>query len=510
MMKNPQFGFVARPFTGKFHFGATPLAGRKPQALPIRAWPWRQQIACLQAVTAAMVIIAFPAFSAPVFTPTSVPLPGVAYSSVACGDFNNDGKPDVLLTGADASFNGICQIWQNGSNNVFTKLNTSLPGISSSAGARGDFDNDGRLDLLLTGFAGVNGNNFPIYLSQVWRNLGDGTFTNLQAGLPGVNTGAVALGDYDNDGNLDILLTGYSSTGAIAQVWRNLGNGTFTNINARLPGVFYSSVAWGDYDNDGLLDILLTGTSNGFGNTAVTQLWRNLGNGSFGKINTGLPGVLLGAGAWGDFDRDGLLDLLLTGHTSTGAVSQVWRNLGNGAFSNLNVGLPGVHQSSVALADYDNDGELDIVLAGTGTQTNLICQVWRNTGSGVFTNLNTGLPGFRSGSVAWADFDSDGRLDLLLTGLDGGGVPLLTIHHNNTGLSSVFAPRINRLKALSNGGCQLSFAGEIGFGYTVWASTNLIQWSALGIPNESGFGAFQFTDRQTANSRSRYYRLSRP
>lgn len=510
MIKSPQSGFVRRPVTGKFQFGTTPLAGRKPQALPIRARPWRERIACLQAATAAMVFIAFPAFSAPVFAPASIPLPGVAYSSVACGDFNNDGKPDVLLTGADASFNGICQIWQNGSPGVFTRLSSSLPGLSSSAVARGDFDNDGRLDLLLTGFAGVNANGFPMYLSQIWRNLGDGTFTNLQAGLPGVDTGAVALGDFDNDGNLDVLLTGYSSTGAVAQVWRNLGNGSFSNINAGLPGVFYSSVAWGDYDNDGLLDILLTGTSNGFGNTAVTQLWRNLGNGAFTKISINLPGVLLGAVAWGDFDQDRRLDILLTGKADTGAVSQVWRNLGNGSFTNLNVGLPGVSQSSVALADYDNDGKLDIVLAGTGTQTNLICQVWRNTGSGVFTNLNAGLPGFRSGSVAWADFDSDGRLDLLLTGLDVGVNPLLHVYHNNTALSSTSGPRINRLKTLSDGGCQLSFDGETGFGYTVWASTNLIQWSALGIPNDGGPGAFQFIDRNTTSTQSRYYRVSQP
>ena len=379
-----------------------------------------------------MVVIASPAFSSPVFTLASVGLPAVSHSSVACGDFNNDGKTDVLLTGADGSFTGICQIWQNGRHGVFTKLNASFPGISSSAVARGDFDNDGRPDLLLTGFAGVDANSFPVYLSQVWRNLGNGTFANIQAGLPGVNTGAVALGDFDNDGNLDILLTGYSSTGAVAQVWRNLGNGTFTNINVGLPGVFYSSVAWGDYDNDGLPDILLTGTSNGFGNTAISQVWRNLGNGSFTKISIGLPGVLQGAVAWGDFDRDGRLDILLTGNASTGAVSQVWRNLGNGSFTNLNAGLPGVHQSSVALADYDNDGQLDIVLAGAATQTNFICQVWRNTGNGVFTNLNAGLPGFRSGSIAWADLDSDGRLDLLLTGLDGGDVPILRVYHNDT------------------------------------------------------------------------------
>jgi hypothetical protein len=488
------------------------MAAGKPAVSPIRTWFWQRWPAGLQTVALATVAIVFPAFSAAatsVFTLTNAALPGVANSSVVCGDFNNDGKPDVLLTGSGGSFTPICQVWQNQSNGLFTNLNAALPGISSSAVARGDFDNDGRADLLLTGYAGVDENNFPVYISQVWHNLGNGIFTNLQAGLPGVDTGAVAFGDFNNDGNLDILLTGYSSTGAVAQVWRNLGNRTFTNMNVGLPGVLYSSVALGDYDNDGNLDILLTGTADGFGNTAVTQLWRNLGNGSFTNISTGLPGVTQGAAAWGDFDQDGRLDILLTGYTQTGAVSQVWRNLGNGSFTNMNAGLPGVYQSSVALADYDNDGKLDIMLAGLDSLSHPISQVWRNTGNWVFTNINAGFTGIHSGSVAWADFDNDGRLDLLLAGLDPVGNPILQVYHNNTALSSTSAPRIYGLKPLANRGHQLSFGGQSGFGHTVWASTtDLVHWTALGVPNEASPGTFQFTDLSAANVR--LYRVSRP
>ena len=90
----------------------------------------------------------------------------------------------------------------------------------------------------------------------------------------------------------------------------------FTNINAGLPGVLYCSVALGDYDNDGQLDILLTGTANGFGNGAITQLWRNLGDGQFAKISTDMPAVSQSAVACGDFDEDGRLDILLTGYAS--------------------------------------------------------------------------------------------------------------------------------------------------------------------------------------------------
>jgi hypothetical protein len=512
-MENSHFVCFHCPVVGSRESASRSMAAGKPAAPLIRAQSWPRWLACLQTVLVTTVAIAFPAFSAvaaSVFTLTNVALPGVAYSSVVCGDFNNDGKPDVLLTGADGSFNPICQFWQNRSSGLFSNLNAALPGLSSSAVALGDFDNDGRLDLFLTGFAGVDASSFPIYLSQVWHNLGNGNFTNVQAGLPGVNTGAVALGDFDNDGRLDILLTGYSSTGAVAQVWRNLGNGKFTNCNVGLPGVLYSSVAVGDYDNDGKLDILLTGTPNGFGSAAIIQLWRNLGNGIFTNISVDLPGVSQGAVAFGDFDQDGGLDILLTGYSKTGAVCQVWRNLGNGSFTNMNVGLPGVYQSSVALGDYDNDGKLDIVLAGVDIHTNSIFQVWRNTGNWVFTNISAGLPGIHSGSLAWADFDNDGRLDLLLAGLDNTGNPMLQVYHNNTASSNASIPRLNSRKTLGNGGYQLSFDGQIGFGYRVWASTDLTQWTTLGAPNEGSPASFQFSDFSAPSLHSRFYRLTKP
>jgi len=99
---------------------------------------------------------------------------------------------------------------------------------------------------------------------------------NINAGLPGVcglnnGNGSVAWGDYDNDGRLDILLTGFSASGSIAQVWRNTRTG-FVNSYVVLPGLYDGSAAWGDYDNDGRLDILLTGYS-ALG--PIAQVWRN-------------------------------------------------------------------------------------------------------------------------------------------------------------------------------------------------------------------------------------------
>src|SRR6185503_19050000 len=236
-------------------------------------------------------------------------------------------------------------------------------------------------------------------------------------GLPGLYASSVAWGDYDNDGRLDFLLTGYGGS-PVSQVWRNTGSG-FSNVTASvapgLPGVRYSSVAWGDYDNDGRLDFLLTGSG-------ISQVWRNTGGG-FSNVTAsvapGLPGVQYSSVAWADSNNDGRLDFLLTGS----GISQLWRNTGSG-FSNVTAsvapGLPGVSYGSVAWGDYDNDGRLYFVLTGYGSGGGpYVPQLWRNTGS-AFSNVTAsvapGLPGLACSTVAWGDYDNDGRLDFLLTG----------------------------------------------------------------------------------------------
>src|SRR5262249_37084670 len=120
-----------------------------------------------------------------------------------------------------------------------------------SSVAWGDYDNDGDLDILFTGSG----------IAKIFRNDGGNAFAEVPLQAGGRSRGSVACGDYDNDGDLDVLLSGSSALGAesVTEVYRHDGNDTFTSIGAALPSVWFSSAAWGDYDNDGDLDILLAG-----------------------------------------------------------------------------------------------------------------------------------------------------------------------------------------------------------------------------------------------------------
>jgi len=353
------------------------------------------------------------------FTDSNAGLEGLFYSSLAWADYDGDGLLDFLLTGQGSSV--VTQLHRNTGAGFELQTGSNFPFANVQLGsvAWGDYDNDGDPDILLTGLD----ENLSTTYAQIYRNDG-GAFTDISAGLTGVARSSVAWGDYDNDGDLDILLTGADgSNNPVSKIYRN-DDGVFTDISAGLTGVYDGSAAWGDYDNDGDLDILLTGSdSNTFPYNPIAKLYRN-DDGIFTDIGAGLTGVWTSSVAWGDYDNDGNLDILLTGGSSWDGsawprVTTLYRNDGAGGFVDSGVTLIAVSFSAVAWGDYDNDGDLDILL--TGGDANIIgdpvstTRIYRND-DGIFTDIGAGLAGVYSGSVAWGDYDNDGDLDILLAG----------------------------------------------------------------------------------------------
>ncbi|MHB8060092.1 MAG: FG-GAP repeat domain-containing protein [Gaiellaceae bacterium] len=354
------------------------------------------------------------------FTEIPAGLTGAYYGGSAWGDYNSDGKLDVVVTGYSGTA-AISKLYRNNGDGSFTEIPAGLTGAYYSSVAWGDYNSDGRPDIALTGYSGTAS------FSKIYRNNGDGSFTEIPAGLTGVLFGSIAWGDYNSDGKPDILLAGHNGTVPTALLYRNNGDGSFTEIPAGLTGVIYGSVAWGDYSSDGKPDILLTGNT---GTATTSKLYRNNGDGSFTEIPAGLTGVYFGQAAWGDYNSDGKPDIALTGYSGTAAVSKLYRNNGDGSFTEIPAGLIPLYYGSVAWGDYNSDGKPDLLLAGhTGTTPTTL--LYRNNGDGTFTDAGTGLTAAYNGSVAWGDYNSDGKLDILLQGVTT-TTPVLKIFRNTT------------------------------------------------------------------------------
>jgi len=367
--------------------------------------------------------------AAQTFTAIADTLEGAYYSAVAWGDYDNDGDLDILATGLSAK--GIqAKIYRNDSTH-FVDANVALEGVEFGAVAWGDDDHDGDLDILLTGNSTVFG---PI--ARGYRNE-SGSFVDLDAGLIGLSSSACAWGDYDNDGDLDILLAGFlPAQGPVAIIYRNDRN-QFVDSQITLPGIYEGSVAWGDYDNDGDLDILLTGIDNA--SQHVSQIYRNDG-GSFVDIGAPLTGVSSSAAAWGDYDNDGDLDLVLSGFSDAGEATEVYQNEA-GNFTNINAALTGAYTGAVAWGDYDNDGDLDLLLTGrTFADTTHLAIVYQNDG-GSFSDIAAGLIGLRESAAAWGDYDNDGDLDILLAGVNDKAGVFLKVYRND-GAKANTAPAV--------------------------------------------------------------------
>ncbi len=332
---------------------------------------------------------------------------------VAFGDYDNDGDLDIYLT--NGRHRSTDRLYRNNGDGTFTDVGQSA-GVADPGWGRGiafgDCDNDGDLDIYLVNM----GEN------RLYRNNGDGTFTDVAASA-GVddNTasaemhdsgvgGVIAFGDYDQDGDLDI----YLAPEGMNRLYRNNGDGSFIDVG-QSAGVADTGdgngVAFGDYDNDGDLDIYLANNRGG-----PNRLYRNNGDGSFIDVgqSAGVADTGWGQGiAFGDYDNDGDLDIYLA--NTSGGPNRLYRNNRDGTFTDV-AAMVGVadtgNGNGVAFGDYDNDGDLDIYLVNAGLQPN---RLYRNNGDGSFTDVgqSVGVADTGGGNgVAFGDYDNDGDLDI--------------------------------------------------------------------------------------------------
>ena len=277
------------------------------------------------------------------------------YGSPIWGDFNNDGKADVLVI----NHGNPSSMFRNNGNGTFTDIRQTS-GITSSGdrhgAAWGDYNNDGYLDLFIT-IGADRGSDIGNKQDQLYKNNGNETFTDVT-----ISTGtdnrfgrgrSVNWVDFNNDGNLDLFVKNHQSQNVL---FLNNGNGTFTDVAtsagiADAPGDVSS---WADYNNDGYMDLFIT-------SGAVDQLWRNNGDGTFTEVTTpaGLKKAWYGQGiALGDYNNDGFIDFYIArGYHDTEDVL-VW-NSSHISFSDLE----SIEEDGLDFSTTGNEVIFDLFLA---------------------------------------------------------------------------------------------------------------------------------------------------
>jgi hypothetical protein len=357
------------------------------------------------------------------FTDINAPLPQVYYyCSSSWGDYNDDGYLDIVLTGRTSDQEGgrITKIFKYDSGN-FIDSEIQLPGVWGSSVDWGDYDNDGDLDLVYCGWAKDDITGQEKGITKIFHHNENDSFNDIEAPIADVYFGSVDWGDYDNDGDLDLIVTGLVSQNpliSIFKIYKN-ENGNFSPINFNLihnmwwgaPGI------WVDYDNDGDLDISFVQHTRY--DDHIPRIYSNSGDDTFIDAGADFPPLFNGLFEWGDYDMDGDFDAFLTGIYiwdlgSYRTYSYLFDN-NQGAFTQNPVILQGIagDGASAAWGDSDSDGDLDLLLAGY-CPSGPVTKMYRNT-NGSLTEIPTNFPDVWAGSVSWGDYDHNGTLDLLLS-----------------------------------------------------------------------------------------------
>ncbi|MBV7337327.1 CRTAC1 family protein [Chloroflexi bacterium TSY] len=313
--------------------------------------------------------------------------------------------------------------------NEYSQTKPFTDGYMAIGQAWGDYDNDGWLDLYMTGNLDAN---------TLLHNNGDGTFSPSDFAesvrLPELMTGGAIWADYDNDGWRDLFVLAYGAN----QLFHNEQGNGFRNVTIE-SGIGDTgkgtSAAWADYDNDGWLDLYVTNWScfpkcDPVDHTlAQDRLYHNRGDGTFEDVSSALNvDKLLGAGfavSFVDVENDGDLDLYVVNDMLQNPIGNVlWRNDGRGCGhwcwtdisepSGANLVMNGM---GIAVGDYDNDLDLDLYLSNMVRPMALL----RNSGNGTFGDeaLRARVGVGPGDLVGWGtdffDYDNDGWLDLFLT-----------------------------------------------------------------------------------------------
>jgi hypothetical protein len=354
-------------------------------------------------------------------------LSGTSHSSLHWGDYDNDGFLDLLITGYDGA-DRISRVYRNNGDGSFTyQSQIALIGVWEGKGRWGDYNNNGLLDIIISGrITGAQ------YITELYRNEGDGTFTEQpNTGIPGVRSANINWIDYDNDGWLDLFLSGETPGGMIARLYRNNQDGTFSwQQQFQFVGFTNGDSDWIDLTGNGYQDLVIAGNTSDQG--LILHLYLNQEGNSFQLHQHNLPSINHSSLSWGDFNNNGLPDLLVSGIIDGTRSTRVYRNNGGNSFVLENgINITGIAYGEAIWADLTNNGNLDIVICGEENPQSYILKVYQNLGNNMFAHVTTpNLTGAKFSALTAVDYNNNGKTDLLLSGMGLGNTRATRLYQN--------------------------------------------------------------------------------
>ena len=395
------------------------------------------------------------------------PFDGVEDGKVSWGDYDQDGDMDLALMG-QSSTGTITNVYIN-NNGTFANTNQNFTKYIGGDIEFVDVNQDGWLDVAVTGNS-PEGRKSELYINQ------EGAFFELMEDYQviGLSQSDMEWSDLDNDGDPDLIISGIDSSNNFqTYYYTNLGN--FEFLNEFLfgdVGVINGEIDIVDADQDGDNDLFTNGTGGSIGNQFV---WRNSFTNTYyrddydeqsdsgdNSFNVGV-GLVDGNTIYADIDGDGELDFLTMGYEDSSKSSvKIYSNLY--ALSNLDL----LKNVDFDFADYNNDGQSDLIIAGEDPNTGEAVTKLFTTFPAYFgdtygiveSDLN--VQGLRESSTDWIDYDNDGDLDLFLTGLDDSGQAKAILYKaENTNNLNTAPGKVTNLTASSDNNGAVSFDWDV-------------------------------------------------
>jgi hypothetical protein len=380
---------------------------------------------------------------------------GYNVQSIATGDLNSDGIPDVVVannchSSSNCSNGGVSVLISNVNGTYQAPVSYSSGGLNAFSIALGDFNGDGKLDIAVANYyadTSQTSSNVSVLL-----NNGDGTFqAPVSSAVAGIYVPVVVLGDFNGDGKLDLAVSTDCQTpqncanGGVSVLLGN-GDGTFSPAQSYSSGgVIAYSVAVSDFNGDGKADLAVVNecATSSCGNGGVGILLNN-GDGTFQAPSTLVTGGQSSfAGIVGDFNGDGKVDIAVTnecdtnGNCNNSSVS-VFLGNGDGTFSaSVNTQTATNSSRFLEAGDVNGDGKLDLVTASSISGT---LQLLFGNGDGTFEMSTQPPSSGNTNVVAVADVNADGKLDFLAA------VPCLTNNCSSDELEVLLAKEMVRSK----------------------------------------------------------------